>query len=216
MDISKAFSTESGIIIDEQNGGPFFTGGTASPVGLDLPTQTVYVRPTANGPEIWRKFGAGVNDWRILSAQDIFALNSLLQNSNVQAVLDSLGAGGGSGVSMTLQFGQGGNTSQNSYLPSGGIPSNIVGFPIGLSSPVLRSIYLGNENIRTGNVVIQQRYPALTGSWVTIYTLSLLNEQYKAAKGLSVILQEDGELAVFTEISLKSAKVVLNVKGNTV
>lgn len=216
MNINKAFSVENGVIVDEPNGGPFFTGGTASPVGLDLPTQTIYVRPTANGPEIWRKFGAGTSDWRQLSAQDIPAINTLMQQSNTQTVLDNLGAGGGSGVSMTAQFGTGGQTSQNSYLPSASVPSNIVGFPIGLSSPVLRSVYLGNELVKTGDIYIQQRYPALTGTWTTIYTLSLSNEQYKAAKGLNVALQEDAELAVFTTIALKSVKVVCNIKGNTV
>ena len=71
MDINKAYSVDNGVIIDEENGGPFYTGGTASPVGLDLPTQTFYVQPTAGGPILWRKFGVGVNDWRQLSAQDI-------------------------------------------------------------------------------------------------------------------------------------------------
>jgi len=71
LDISKAYSVENGVIIDEDNGGPFYSGGTASPIGLDLPTQTFYVQPTAGGPIIWRKFSTGVNDWRQLSAQDI-------------------------------------------------------------------------------------------------------------------------------------------------
>lgn len=71
MDVNKAFSAENGVIIDEQNGGPFYTGGAASPVGLDLPTGTFYLQSTVSGVLIWRKFGALVTDWRQLSAQDI-------------------------------------------------------------------------------------------------------------------------------------------------
>ena len=65
MNINKAFSAENGIIIDEQNGGPFYTGGTASPVGLDLPTQTYYSQVTSKGVQVWFKFGAGVDDWTL-------------------------------------------------------------------------------------------------------------------------------------------------------
>jgi hypothetical protein len=71
MDFNKAQSADNGFIVDEENGGPFYTGGTASPIGLDLPTLTFYLQSTAAGVLVWRKHGVGVNDWRQLSAQDI-------------------------------------------------------------------------------------------------------------------------------------------------
>lgn len=63
MDYSKAFSAENGIIIDEVNSGPFYTGGTSSPVGLDLPVETFYCQNTSTGIVVWRKYSTGVNDW---------------------------------------------------------------------------------------------------------------------------------------------------------
>jgi len=94
MDVSKAFSVDNGFIIDEENGGPFITGGTASPIGLDLPTSTIYVRPTATGVETWKKYNTGVNDWREISAQDIpYAKMSTAYRAgsdNVKSALDEL------------------------------------------------------------------------------------------------------------------------------
>jgi hypothetical protein len=71
MDIDKAFAVTNGLLVDESLNGPFYTGGTVSPIGLDLPQSTFYLQTVTGGVLIWRKFGAGVNDWRILSAQDI-------------------------------------------------------------------------------------------------------------------------------------------------
>lgn len=68
MDISKAHEVEQGILVEN---GPFYTGGTTSPVGLDLPTGTFYLQTTAGGALIWRKYGANATDWRELSAQDV-------------------------------------------------------------------------------------------------------------------------------------------------
>lgn len=68
MDISKAHEADNGFLITD---GPFYTGGTASPIGLDLPTGTFYLQDTASGVLIYRKFGANVADWRQLSAQDV-------------------------------------------------------------------------------------------------------------------------------------------------
>lgn len=82
MDITKAFEVENGLSVEEENGGPFYTGGSSSPLGLDLPTRTIYVQNTSNGISIWKKFNTGVNDWRIISAQDVpFDVSSLTSNS---------------------------------------------------------------------------------------------------------------------------------------
>ena len=79
MDIDKALEAEQGFLVES---GPFYTGGTASPVGLDLPTGTLYLQDTASGVLLFRKFGAGVNDWRQLAAQDIpYDVSSITQQS---------------------------------------------------------------------------------------------------------------------------------------
>lgn len=64
--VNKAFSVEEGIIVDELNGGPFYTGGTASPIGQGLPSNTVYTQTVAGGILLWQKYGAGdtASDWR--------------------------------------------------------------------------------------------------------------------------------------------------------
>ena len=84
MDINKAFEAENGFIVNTGDGnGPFITGGIASPVGLDLDTRTIYIQTNASSKIlIWQKFGAGVNDWRQLSAEDIlFDVSSLTSDS---------------------------------------------------------------------------------------------------------------------------------------
>lgn len=71
IDVNRAQSVDHGIIVDEESTGPFYTGGTASPAGLDLPVNTVYMQTPGTGIILWKKYGAGVNDWRKYSAQDI-------------------------------------------------------------------------------------------------------------------------------------------------
>jgi len=73
MDIAKAFEAENGFTVSTDNeDGPFYTGGASSPVGLDLPTRTIYVQTNPSSKVIiWQKFSTGINDWRQLSAQDI-------------------------------------------------------------------------------------------------------------------------------------------------
>jgi len=92
MDVGKAFSVDNGFIVDELNGGPFYTGGTASPIGIDAPTSTIYTRPTASGIQIWRKFDTGVNDWRQLSAIDLPfdpSTSSLISTTTQEAIVES-------------------------------------------------------------------------------------------------------------------------------
>ena len=70
-DKNRAYEIENGIIINDANGDEafFLTGGASSPVGLDLPVNTVYLQADAAGILYWRKFSTGVNDWRQLSAK---------------------------------------------------------------------------------------------------------------------------------------------------
>ena len=76
FDKDKADEVQEGLIVNQDSNGdliegPFFTGGPSSPVGLDLPVSTFYVQNDVSGIKTWKKFGAGVNDWRQVSAQDI-------------------------------------------------------------------------------------------------------------------------------------------------
>lgn len=96
VDVNKAFEAFDGVTIVQQNSGnvtegPFITGDVSSPVGLDLPVNTIYFQNTSNGILIWRKFDTGVNDWRQLSAQDIPFDNTIANfPNNPQSVQSAL------------------------------------------------------------------------------------------------------------------------------
>lgn len=98
MDHTKAFSADNGFIVDEENGGPFYTGGTASPVGQGLPSNTVYSQATASGIIVWQKNGAGdtSTDWRLYPAESISFDNTgpIFTESNPTNVQDAIEAGG--------------------------------------------------------------------------------------------------------------------------
>jgi hypothetical protein len=88
--LNRAYEVNNGIVINED--GAYLTSGSSSPVGLDLPVRTIYLQLTASGLIYWRKFAAGVNDWRQLSAQDIPFDNTIAQFPNnpqdIQAALE--------------------------------------------------------------------------------------------------------------------------------
>lgn len=71
--IGKAFEGEEGFLV---TAGPYYCGGEASPVGLALPVSSFYVQTTPTGTILWKKYGAGGNDWSRVSASDFkqFAL----------------------------------------------------------------------------------------------------------------------------------------------
>lgn len=97
-DIDKAQEINEGLIVNTiDNGdlieGPFYTGGPSSPVGLSQPQRTFYVQ---NAPSekvrLWLKHGAGDNDWRELSAEDIpfDNTNTDLTGTQLQEVIEEL------------------------------------------------------------------------------------------------------------------------------
>lgn len=96
MDSTKAFSAENGFIVDEDNGGPFYTGGTTSPVGQGLPANTIYTQTVGSGILIWQKYGAGDTsaDWRNYPAVGISYTPSASAyrstTDNVRIALDEL------------------------------------------------------------------------------------------------------------------------------
>lgn len=65
----KAQSIRAGLIVDEENDGPFYTGGVASPIGLDLPVSTIYTQVTPTGVILWKHNSATVTDWTPITAE---------------------------------------------------------------------------------------------------------------------------------------------------
>jgi hypothetical protein len=213
INFDKAYEVENGIILSRD--GAYLIGGNTDPTGSDAPVGTWYLR--LDTKTLWYKYDTGVNDWRQISADDITALDtSVTPNvpSTVQALLNKGNSGDTPAVSQTCIFGSGGNIPVGTYLPNNGVSSNVIGIPVPLANAKIRAVSLANENLRTGNILIQQRSPAGTGVWTTIYTLSLTNENFANDIGVSVSVTQDAEIAVFTEISLKSVKVVVQINGD--
>lgn len=124
-DITRAFETKYGFRLEN---GLFITGGTASPVGLDLPVDTVYARDTANGIVFWHKFNTGVNDWEIYPASKISfdPTGTSLAATDMQAALAELDAqpGGGASIQYMVGFHYRGNVDDKKYLEYLGRPSD--------------------------------------------------------------------------------------------
>lgn len=217
MDISKAFSVDNGFLVDEENGGPFYTGGVASPIGLDLPTQTLYVQPTVDGPIIWRKFGTGVNDWRQLSAEDIPADNSvsLLEGEDVQAQLDELATSVAVSASPGFSFGKGGNLSSGAWLARpGGVPSNITGIPVGLLEPKIVRISVGSQNANTYNIGIYE-HEGDSVNLTLLTTVSIVASRTEVFE-VDVSITSGRQLAArVTSGSVKNPGVDLQLSGST-
>jgi len=196
--------------------GPLFTGGPTSPVGLDEPVTTFYWR--TDNQTLWYKYGALTTDWRQIRAADMTAVNTGITpnvTTDAQSLFNQLLAGNTPAVSQTMTFGDGGNTSQNSYLSNQGVKSNIVGVPVGLTNAKIRSIFFGNENVVTGNIYIQERSPAGTGTWTNIYNIAPSAQAYKTIGSLNIAVTTNAELSIFTQISVKSVKVILNINGDS-
>lgn len=64
-----AHSVSDGMIVDEENGGPFYTGGAASPVGLDLPVSTLYTQVLSTGVILWKHNSTDPDDWSPITAE---------------------------------------------------------------------------------------------------------------------------------------------------
>lgn len=91
-DITRAYEIEYGVIPNPDSGGPFITGGSASPIGLALDISTIYIQTFSTGIRIWKKFDTGNSDWRQISAQDIpFDPSSVdLVGTNSQLAIEEL------------------------------------------------------------------------------------------------------------------------------
>jgi hypothetical protein len=213
---SKAFDVdENGIGLLDSNGNRimYLTSGAGSPVGSPAPINTWYIDQSSR--LIYYKYGALDSEWRQIRAEDIAAIDPDLNPTTVAQELTRIGQGGGTGVAQTLIFGGGGNTSANNYLSNSEVPSNVVGVPVGLTNARIKSVFLCNENTRTGNILVQERFPAGAGTYTTIYTLSITNQSYANVTGLDVPITQNAEIAVFTEVSLKNCKIVVNVNGDS-
>jgi len=85
-----AQSVDYGLIIDENNDGPFITGGIASPAGLDLPEGTIYFRNLTGGFELWDKQGPLATDWKIKEFVAKALITEFFNNNAVQSTTVTL------------------------------------------------------------------------------------------------------------------------------
>ena len=125
MDIDKAFSVDNGFTVDEENSGPFYSGGVVSPIGLGLPFNTVYMQTVAGGALLWQKFGAGdtASDWRLYPAEGVsYDVTTLLATSpdlagltNTKEVVDQLSSRVFGGQYGYLNFSNNFSTTSNTF-----------------------------------------------------------------------------------------------------
>lgn len=80
---ARVHEVENGLRVnDGDTSGPIFTGGPASPVGLDFPVGTYYVQNVASGPFVWKKWNVGVNDWIKVQSMDFYQSLSALPETS--------------------------------------------------------------------------------------------------------------------------------------
>ena len=76
---------------------------------------------------------------------------------DVQAAIDELSSEVSQSASPGFSFGRGGNTPSGTWLlRTGGPPSNKTGVPMGITSPVITRISVGNETISTFDVAVYE------------------------------------------------------------
>lgn len=74
----RAYSVDNGLVIDENSGGPFYTGGSTSPIGsVSAQPGDFYIQNTPTKPIIFMCTGTGVNDWRQIEVADLVNILSL-------------------------------------------------------------------------------------------------------------------------------------------
>lgn len=216
--IDDAFEVDNGIILDESTGLPYITGGLSSPVGLDLPEETLYLQGTNSGFVLWKKYNDNPNSWRIFDSTDI-PFDPTLQNfdptiDTVQKGIDLLKQGGGSGVSGTVVGGSTGNLTAGSFFDNEGAPMNITPFDLSLKNILLRTVTFRNENTVTGTIDIEY-WDTVTSAWLVGYTVNVSNSKFATIRGLSVSFPDEPQLRYKTNVAIKNPKLVANFNGDS-
>lgn len=96
-----------------------------------------------------------LRDYFVQVARSIFFDNSTngFTSDNVQEAIEEIGASASPGFS----FGRSSTTGAGTWLLRvGSIPSNKTGIPLGIGSPVITNIQVGNENISTFDIEIYE------------------------------------------------------------
>lgn len=133
---------------------------------------------------------------------------------DVQAAIEEIASGGGTGSSPGLQFTRSGNVVSGSFLQVGSVPSNTAGSPVGLTSAKIIAVVVTNELINTFTVKVEEHDGT---TFTTLGTYSLTAERYKAFIALNVAVGSGKELAVsISSGSCKNVVVNVYVTGNTV
>lgn len=68
INAEELFEINNGLKVTDDEGGelgPVFTGGPNLPFGLDIPIDSLYVQSRPDGVLVWRKYGAGFDEWLV-------------------------------------------------------------------------------------------------------------------------------------------------------
>jgi hypothetical protein len=149
----------------------------------------------------------------VLDAENIPADNvtSGLTGTDIQAQLDELAAGGGTGASPGFNFGRSGNVSSGAYLNNETVPSNITGRPVDLTDALITQISVSNQNSNTFEIAIEEHDGT---TYTELATISLTAQRFKK-QTYSVSITTGKELAAKVKSgSAKNPVVTVYVKGD--
>lgn len=128
----------------------------------------------------------------------------------VQEALTEAGASASPG----FNFGRSGNSSTSTWLQvTGGVPSNKAGITIALSNPVIKGIYVANENLSTFEIAVYEH----EGDEINLTLLTTVNivNQRSASFTVAVSATTNRQLAIrVLSGSARNVNVGLQLSGS--
>lgn len=120
----------------------------------------------------------------------------------------------GSGASPGFSFGRSGNVSSGAYLLNEGVPSNITGRPINLSSGRITQVTISNENVNTFTIELEEHNGV---TFTSLGTFSVTSARGATYAGLDISLTPNREMSArVISGSGKNIVVTVYVKGDAV
>lgn len=177
---------EHGLMVGPEDSLVWVGGGSISPMGYQAPTGSRYFQNNGN---IWRKSGAGINDWIVEHGPEV------------------------SGVTPPFLFSRGGNLPTGTWFKIGDVVSSQTGQPIAGNNKIVK-ISLTNYNtvLNTTRVQIARRTSRTTWEDVSGAYIDILANGYKADRsGMSVVLPTNAELGAYVDTGSALKDAVMEV-----
>lgn len=216
MNITRALEAENGLAVVDNDGtaGVFITGGSASPVGLDLPQKSIYFQAITGGIVIWQKFGNAPSEWQLYTGDALSfdpLTTPLISTTVSDAIRESITISSAS-ASPGFSLGDAGNTVNSWLKRVGGAPSNKTGLPVNLANAKIVGLNFGAEDPSTATLEIYEH----EGDSINITLLaSVVIPNVRTENfSLDISVTQGKQLAVFVNGNVKNPGVDLQLQGN--